>query len=188
MSIPDGYYPAVAVPVEGEDGNLIARWGEAKTGTKQILVYFEIVEGPHKGTRLPWFGYFTKDTYKRTIESLRYAGFKGDDLQQLGPLDQVVSINVQTEEYDGKTRQKIAWVNAPNSGAIKLNKPMSRNDIRDFAAQMRRHLGDIPSVDGERFDRSKPRAAGGDEFDQRSPDPEATSGWGSRNDDSDIPF
>lgn len=152
----EGFHNAVAVRVEGEDGSHIARFGEASNGTKQVLVYFEILDGDAAGQRLPWFGYFTEGSWKRTIESLRYCGFKGDDLATLDEqeLDQRVSIQVEHEERETEngTRvlARIAWVNRVGGSTIKLKKPMDANDLRKFAASMNRYVSGVKEVEGEK--------------------------------------
>lgn len=77
--IPPGYYRAVAVPVQTDDGETYVQFGETKDGNPQVAVTFAILDGSQQGRRSTWFGYFTEKTTKRTIESLRYCGFKGDD-------------------------------------------------------------------------------------------------------------
>lgn len=166
--IPEGYYTAVAVRVNGEDGDHVARWSKASTGNRSVLIYFEILEGDHRGRRLPWFGYFTKGTSKRTVESLRYCGFKGNDLTDLDnqELNQQVSIQVEHDTYQGdnddapKTRVRVAWVNRAGGGTIKLKDPMSRDELRKFAAMMAQSLDKVPEVEGEVYT----RAEGGDDI------------------------
>lgn len=167
--IPAGYYNAVAAPVEGEDGIHLIRWARAGTGTMQCLIYFEILDGEHKGQRLPWFGYFSKDAYKRTLESLRHCGLKGEDVLNPGPLDQIVSVSVEHEEYEvanedtgevtQRTRARISWVNRAGGGVIKLKNPLSADEARKFAAQLRNALRGIPETQGERVGRAAPAQA-----------------------------
>jgi len=151
--IPAGIYNAVAVPVDTEEeGRLWAQFGEAKSGTKQVVVHFQILEGDHAGTRLPWFGFFTKDAARRTVEALRLAGFKGDDLATLPTqqLDQKVSVTVEHSEWEGKVRAKVAWVNRPGGGGVKLANPMGADKLRMFAAQMKTHVKGVAEVAGEK--------------------------------------
>lgn len=156
--IPCGYYDAVAVPMTDESGQqAVARFAKTANGTRQVLVYFELLNaGEHTGRRLPWFGFFTKDSAKRTVESLRACGFTGDDLAELPrqPLDQIVSVTVEHNEWEGKTRARIAWVNAAGGGVVKLNNPMSDDDVRQFAAMMRTSVAKVPPVDGPRHTKS----------------------------------
>lgn len=152
--IPAGYYSAVAVPIDTEQGRVWAQFGESKNaGTKQVLLHFEILDGPHAGKRLPWFGFFkTKESVERTLESLRVTGFKGDDLAELPfqQLDQKVSITVEHDEYNGKVRAKIAWVNKPGGGGVKLEKTIEGAALKSFAAQLKNHVKKAPEVNGEK--------------------------------------
>jgi hypothetical protein len=146
-----GYYNAVAVPVDVEKTKVWAQFGTSKKGTRQVVLHFEIIDGPEAGRRLPWIGFFTNDSWQRTMESLRFAGWSGDDLSALPsmPLDQVVSITVESDEYDGKTRSRITWVNQPGAGGVlKLAEPMSPDVLRQFAAQMKSKAALIPLKPG----------------------------------------
>jgi hypothetical protein len=149
-----GSYLAFAVPMEGEDGVHLVRWARTKEKKPQILVYFEITEGPHAGERYPWFGYFTKETYERTIQSLRYMGWKGDDLEKLGALSQEVSIAIGHNEWEGKIRARVDWVNRAGGAAMKLNDPMTAGDLRLFASKIKAVAGKIREVAGKVIDRA----------------------------------
>lgn len=149
--VPAGIYKAVAVSIDTEDGPAWAQFGEAGTGSKQVLLHFKILEGDWLGYQLPWFGYFTKDTTERTIKSLRLVGFRGDDLAELPAqrLDQTVSVTVEHQEYNNKTYARIAWVNAPGGGGVRLQNPMKGDKLRNFAAQMKRFAQQVGEVRGE---------------------------------------
>jgi hypothetical protein len=160
-SVPVGRYPAVAVRVMGEDGEPIIRFALAgEKQTKQCLVYFRILAGEYAGQVLPWFGFFTEKTWKRTVESLKYAGFKGDDLfsAEDQELDQKVEIEVEHNENPktGDVYARVGWVNRIGAGAIKLANPMSRDVLRQFSAQMKSRLGAVSDSAGEAVDRSAP--------------------------------
>lgn len=167
--LPEGNYTAVAVRVtDGEGVEAIARWGTSgQDDKKQVVIYFEILDGPHAGARLPWFGYFTnaqcgrQKLWQRTMDSLRYCGFKGNDLLTLNEqaLDQKVSIVAEWNDYEredeqtGETREikteRVAWVNRLGAGVIKLNKPLAKDTLRAFAAQMASRVSQSKEVEGE---------------------------------------
>src|SRR3954462_1979761 len=107
--IPEATYEAVGFQVDTEEWGLTyAQFGESKDKrTPQVVVNFEIVdEGEQKGRRIAWIGYFTEATTERTIQALRYCGFRGDDLAAAitQKLDQKVQIVVEHDEYQGKVR------------------------------------------------------------------------------------
>lgn len=144
--IPNGTYTAVA-----------KQWdhGMTKDGTKeQIVVQFEIAEGEQLGKRLTWYGYFTEKTTTRTIEALRFCGWKSDDivtLEGMGSL--LVSIVVEAEQQvggksDGVWYPKVRWVNQLGGGPIKLERPMDMAQKRMFAAKMKMHAKQVPVVKG----------------------------------------
>ncbi len=144
--IPQGYYRARAVRVRNDYGEQVwAKFGRAKKGTQQVVMMFEIIDhDEHSGTRAPWFGFFTKNAWERTIESLRYCGFQGDDLDALNSqqLDQVVSVKLEheTSKSSGRTFLRVAFVNAASAGNVALADPMSANEVRDFAAMMKSRI------------------------------------------------
>ena len=164
--IPEGYFEAVAVPLATEDDPVprYARLNWSKEGEKRrVLMSFQILSGEYAGRRLFWNGYFTKDAGKRTTEALRAVGFKGDDLMELETqtLDQIVSVKVEASEWEGKTSNRIAFVNKPGGGGaatIKVAKPLSMDEKRKFAAMMKASVAGIPEVAGERHAVAPPAA------------------------------
>jgi hypothetical protein len=139
--IEEGTYTAHAVQWD---------WGFAGTDKKrQIAVQFEILEGPYAGYTITWFGFFTEKTMQRTIESLRYCGWQDDDIikmEGMGTLQ--VQIVVGHEEWEGKPRAKVRWVNRLGGGTIKLESPMDMAQKRLFAAEMRMHAKQVPPIKG----------------------------------------
>lgn len=130
MSIENGTYEATPLPT--------AALGEAKTGTVCVGVEFEFTGSDGQNHRLPWYGYFTEKTEERTIESLRFCGWTGNDLadlSEIGQRDVKVSIVVENEEYEGKTRPKVQWVN--RSGGLNLSNPLDETKRKAFAARMK---------------------------------------------------
>jgi len=160
--INEGYYNAVAKHVPDAEGNDdMVRWDEVgKDKTKKVVVYFEILDGPNAGEVYAWSGFFSKKSAKRTVESLKYCGFKGDDLTDLNNqlLNQKVQVEIahnsyEKEDDDGSTRTvtyaEVSWVNQLGRGALKLQNPMSDDAIRKFAAMMRNSVRGVNDVEGE---------------------------------------
>lgn len=114
--------------------------GETSKHNPEVAVLFEIItEAPESA--LTWHGYFTEATTERTIESLRIAGWKGDDLMDFEagytfPADAPeVDLVVEDEEYEGKTYARVQWVNRVASLSVKT--PLTGDKARAFAASMR---------------------------------------------------
>ena len=172
--IPEGHYRAVAVPVDTDMGNVWAQFTTAKSGNDQVVIVFELLDAPYTGRRLTWFGTFTKDTVERIFKSLRYCGFKGDDLMSL-PEQAIhceVSITVaQSTGEDGVTRNKVEWVNQAGGGGIKIAKPMAQNDLRTLAARLKSVAKGVPEVAGKKAERTTPAPSG------RTPPPSNGSAW-----------
>jgi hypothetical protein len=124
----------------------------------QIAVPFEIVDetGEFNGQTITWFGtlHDTADSKgktgkQRVIESLIYMGFQGDDLLELMDIsdDQaralmpdLVDLVVGPDEYNGVTRLKVKWVNRAGGSRAGFKKPLSKDEMRATAAQMRNTL------------------------------------------------
>jgi hypothetical protein len=157
--LPPGTYNAVAALIRSEAGDeAYVQFGNSREkGTPQVCINFEITDGDYAGHRIAWMGYFTEKTTKRTFETLRLVGWKGDDL--MGALAQEltnqVSLVVDHEEWDGKVRAKIKWVNPPGGGGLRIN-TMNANDLRSFAASMKVTAKSIPEVDGKKAEPRTP--------------------------------
>lgn len=110
--------------------------GLSSTSKEQVAVLFEITQGEHAGKSLTWFGYFTEQTTDRTLDSLRHCGWDGDNFVELKGLDaNEVEIVVDEEEYEGKTRTKVQWVNRPSR--LAMREQMNGQAAAAFAAKMR---------------------------------------------------
>ena len=105
-----------AVPVD-------ATLGKTGTGREQIAVMLELADG--SGQRIPWYGYFTDATFERTIESLRYMGWRGVDISEFlsglpDGVNQEVEIVVDHEQdQQGEWRARVRWINSGRGIAVK---------------------------------------------------------------------
>lgn len=115
-----------------------------KSGREQVGVRFELVD--HPGETIIWYGYFTDGTFERTIKSLRACGWRGDDLSDLSGIGAMeVQIVVEHEEYNGKTRAKVRWVNGAGSGGIPNQ--LAADKAKSFAERMRESVAEIGGDD-----------------------------------------
>jgi hypothetical protein len=108
-----------------------------RTGNEEIRTLFQITEeGPDSGSNITWRGYFTEGTAERTIESLRYMGWTGNDITDIQGLDaNEVQLVIKHEEYEGKPQAKVAWVN--RLAQVYMGQPMSADKKKAFAARMK---------------------------------------------------
>lgn len=201
-----GTYNAVAIERTDDQGlTAYVRWSLTREGNKQVSATFRLIDAPGNPA-VTWYGSFSSTVMKkanktvaqRTVESLRYMGFKGNDFLELEmqKIDQIVSITVEHEvsEKDGKTYLKVGWVNQIGGGVIKIARPLSTEDKRKFAAMMRDSLSRVQEVDGERYESSS-SAPASNGVQSSSPPPADDSGWGGSAGDNppppmedDIPF
>jgi hypothetical protein len=131
MTIEDGTYEAKPLP-----GALLGVTGK---GTECVGVEFEFVGDEGNKHRISWYGYFSEKTVERTIEALRFCGWTGNDLSDLSEIggrdDVRVNLVIQNEEYEGKVRAKVQWVN--RAGGIAMANPLDADQRKSFAARMK---------------------------------------------------
>lgn len=118
-----------------------AQLGVAGSGTEQVACQIELLEGPDKGAVLPWYGFFTPSTEERTLESLRYLGWEGDnilDLSTIGGPDAPDVIAVLEDEANdqGEVRTRVRWINKVGSGSL-IKTQMAPDQAQAFAARMK---------------------------------------------------
>lgn len=118
--------------------------GTTQKGTEQVGVEFVFTDGPNKDKRITWYGYFSEKTIDRTIESLRYAGWKGTDLSDLSDLSAentpVVELVLETEDYNGKSTVRVSWVNRFGGGGVAIKDKMDAGAAKSFAERMKAHV------------------------------------------------
>lgn len=136
LLLPEAKYTAQAV-----DGYL----SHTKDGKEQITVKFAIVGGQYDGQSVDWTGFFTDKTFDRTIQSLRYCGWQGDDIADLTGIDtNEVEIVVQHNEYNGKVYPRVAWVNQIGGKAR-----MPADEAREFAESIKPRLARMTQTEPE---------------------------------------
>lgn len=110
--------------------------GGLDNGKEHVAIDFEFFE--LEGVpRMTWYGYLhTEKIFPMTMKALREIGFKGNDISDLSSInDAQASLVVEVEEYEGKARSKIKWVNSPD-GRPSLA-PMDPVAAKNFAATLR---------------------------------------------------
>jgi hypothetical protein len=141
--IPPGKYRAKA---------LSTSFGHTKNGNEELVIKFQITEGPQAGSVTYGRLYFTDAAAARSTEALGYLGFSGDFLELCEPhpdasgiLPGECQIEVEHSEYQGKTSDRVKWINAlygKGGGAMKpAGNPLDDAAKREFAARMRAMTG-----------------------------------------------
>lgn len=139
-----------AVPVQ-------AALGMTGTGKEQIAVLFELLQPA--GERITWYGFFTDETYERTIEALRSCGWTGDNLSDFlfgkdlpNGFDREVQLVIEHEtREDGTVYPRVRWVNSGSGLAMK-----SMLDAQSAAAFSAKMKGKIAMMGGAKNATSKP--------------------------------
>jgi hypothetical protein len=88
----------------------------------QLVIDFELLEGPKTGQSVSYFGSFAEAATKFTIEAARNCGWVGSDFEDFdnprAGLDRnEVSLVIEPDTYEGVTREKVKWVNALGGAA-----------------------------------------------------------------------
>lgn len=135
--IPEGTYRAVAV---ANPNGHYAEIGEApKAGTPQVVMKFTITDGELQGEQIMWVGSLHGGAAQYTVKSLVACGLTGDDITacETQDLNRDVEIVVGWEEWDGKTRAKIKFINVPGQfGSFEVKKLDSGKKAR-LTAELR---------------------------------------------------
>lgn len=115
--------------------------GLTNAGDPQVAILCEVTEdGPFKGHRGTWFGYFTPKSEERTLESLMLAGWDGvalDKLEGLGTTEIGLAFEPEVSQKDGKTYPKLAWINRLGGGGVQMKNKMSPAQAAGFAEKMK---------------------------------------------------
>lgn len=106
-------------------------WGHSQNGTEQVAVMFHVLD---TDARLTWYGFLTEKTSERTMNSLLACGVT--DLETLEGLNSdEVEVVVEHEEYNGKTRAKIQWVNRLGSGGVAMKNKAEGSALKSMLAK-----------------------------------------------------
>lgn len=115
-----------------------AALGDASSsGNETIAIGFVALEGEPKGRQITWYGYFTEKTFDRTIESMRYCGWEGNDLSRLESCtrNEVYIVVEHEEDQEGEMRARVRWVNS--GGGVALKNRMDVGSAKAFAERMK---------------------------------------------------
>lgn len=113
------------------------------SGKDYAYLGFEITDGPDKGRAIGRYFYLTEAAMPYSIKSLRHTGATfpdGNIHDPEGIGDVEVQIVIEHDEYQGKVRAKIKYVNELGSGGVKpehkLDESMKRSFRDRFKAQL----------------------------------------------------
>lgn len=124
-------YPEGRVPARCVEWALT----ETNSGAPQVFLRFKALDGSEPP---PYFGSFSEKALVHTLKALRACGWTGADVTTLDDahcgLDaNEVSLVVAHEVYEGVTRAKTKWVNAPGAALT----PLDPAKKASFAAQLK---------------------------------------------------
>ena len=107
---------------------------EGEAGKPQVAVLLQFDEGPHKGTTLTWYGFFTEKTKLSTIRALRTLGWESNDLSELDTVRGSAPCVVETEgDLEGVVRARVRFIGA---GVLAMKNTMDDAQKKAFALSM----------------------------------------------------
>lgn len=116
------------------------KWGETnKNKYEQIGIALQIIEGKYANKRLSYYGTFASDKAEEiTISAMRALGFRGVDICDLSSMYEGEAVaTVEHEEYEGKTRARVKWLNGAD---VIMKKEMTPQELNRFAQRMKAKL------------------------------------------------
>lgn len=185
--IAEGRHPAKVIALA---------FGAAKTGTEQIALQFEILDGRDRGSTISWYGALTEKAWEWTLKALAACGWPpGVQLDGLGVshLQSLVSLVIEHESgQDDKLRARVRWINRPGGGNLTMREPIEGASLRQLAAKWSTHAEQIERYDPipiPEFSRA-PEDENQDAASERKSDHPNAPGnsWGDGKADDDIPF
>jgi hypothetical protein len=144
MAIKDGTYNGRAT------GSVVLGKSPDK-GTPFIEFLFVLSEGEAAGEEVRWTGYFSESkcgkgtVAERTIQSLQYCGWQGDDLSEFANGDlhgldtNEVRLVIENEPWKSdptKTTPRVQWVNKIGAG-LNVQNALSKDDAASFGDKMK---------------------------------------------------
>lgn len=121
--INEGTYAAQLVKNDGE----WAQFSYAQTGNAQVLLTFEL-EG---GQRMQGFFSITPAAAEYTLQKLHNCGFSGTSFREMTKQTPhgKVELVIVPDDYKGKTRMKIQFINRPGGFSIKAEDRLKGDDL-----------------------------------------------------------
>lgn len=145
--IPEGTFRAARR--NGRGAIRVVEIGKNKTPCLEVDLRI-IDEGPINGSAITFQGWLTDGAWKKTVEALRVLGWIGNDISEVpdladaGALANECEIVIEHEEYNGKVRAKIAWLNAPGGRGTKI----TGSALTSFAERLKSSIASVPMPEG----------------------------------------
>ena len=139
-----------------------AALGFTKNGKEQVAVLLRFIGGPNDGQHVTWYGYFTEKTEERTLESLRYMGWTGDDISDLSTVGDSdapevdVVLEDEQDEDTGETRVRVRWIN--RIAGLAMKERMNEAQAKMFAARIKGRVLAMNKKSGQPKNTGSPNA------------------------------
>lgn len=115
-------------------------FGYANTGTEQVGILVECLDGEFKGKQFTWYGFFTPAAEERTLEQLMIAGWDGTDvinLPGLGTTEFELQLEEQEDHDENGSPAGTFWrPTFINRIGVAMRNQMDDQQKRAFAARL----------------------------------------------------
>ena len=98
---------------------------ETKKGEPQVVISFDI-EDAGVLESIKYYGYFSDKARPYTIKNLITCGLVGNNPAGDLQIGKKVQIVVESEVYEGKSRQKVKYINQEGGSATKLSQDLAK--------------------------------------------------------------
>jgi hypothetical protein len=128
---------------------------EVKDGKHpQVAITFEFMEG-NTPRELTYYGSLSPRAAQYTIDNVIRAGLKSDDLSTMCDENafesKEVQITVTNEEYDGKMRSKITWINELGGAKFKaICKEQAAPMLKNYSALVKAGRMEMAQKQGQK--------------------------------------
>jgi hypothetical protein len=135
----DGTYRgrATGSKIDNQTGDV--QFGVSGTGGEQIAARVEVTEGDARGERIWWIGSLVGGAVEITVRQLRDMGARLKDgyitdLEGLGTKE--FTFTVKSEEWQGKTRQRVSI----GGGELRFKNELDKGGLEALAARLRGNI------------------------------------------------
>lgn len=137
-------------------------FGVSKNGNEQVAITFDLLDENDQpsGETIAWIGTFTEKTMARTLESVANCGWDmSTGTSQVDTVEaNVVELVIEHEEYEGRDRARVKWINRLGR-AFSFETPLDQRAKAGLFARIKAHQQGKPATGATAPQRAAQRPA-----------------------------